>query len=811
VIGRFPTALVALALSSGAVLTCWGLTHLSWHMAPPFTWASLLDSAAFLIVAAIAIEATSKWAAIGRLTAGAAIAGGIAIFAGAVWPLLVSIWFVLASFVVGLAVVTALKINGERLSGASIFLLGACTYGTAVGLLAHFPINYPGLYGAALAIPLLVGWRSVLKVVRSICTCRTQSTELRWLELAIALVALVHFSVALMPEVGHDALAMHLFIPGHLTHRHEWGFDVSTYVWAVMPMMGDWLFSIGYMLAGETAARLINVGFIFVLCWLLCDLVMWAGGNVVGTRWAVLLFLTTPLTFTESSSLFIESVWASFVVAGSLSVFKLSQSENDQKTHLLLAGFLLGGALAAKAVTLTILPVLLFLLLSRYRNWLRRGLIPNLCLGLGIFLAIGTIPYVTAWLLTGNPVFPFFNRVFQSPFYTAVNFDAASVFGKGLTWDVLYQATFHTEKFMESKPGATGFQWLLLFFPASLALLFSRQYRGVILFVVAGFSIVLTFQSVTYLRYVFPSFVWLAGGIGVALSTGMTEAVFSRRYLYVSGWAVVLLNLMFFKSGTLYGDLSLQPLVSTTTREAYLNIRLPIRNAVELVNLLNVGRAPVAVFSSPLTGGINADALYPNWYNHQFQTLVDEAQTSKAIAELLLGKGVDYIILDDAWGPSETRKIIGDATEKIEKFGTITVRKVKNIYRFQTELLMNPDFSTTKGWTRSTETKNQPAEQITVSVSSSAYQTVPVAPGRRYQSGATAICADQPGQGRLQINWLDSRSKFIRVDIQVFDCAASDTSYSMEVIAPRNAAIAVVYASGHTKIPVTFRKISFRK
>ena len=156
-----------------------------------------------------------------------------------------------------------------------------------------------------------------------------------------------------MPEVGHDALAMHLFVPAHLSLRHEWSFDVTKYVWAVMPMMGDWLFSIAYMLGGETAARLINVSFIFILCRLVRDLVLWAGGNAVGARWSVLLFLATPLTFTESSSLYIESVWASFVVAGSLSIFKLLPSaEDNKKIQLPIAGLLLGGALAAKAVTL---------------------------------------------------------------------------------------------------------------------------------------------------------------------------------------------------------------------------------------------------------------------------------------------------------------------------------------------------------------------------------------------------------------------------------------------------------------------------
>ncbi|WP_300484680.1 hypothetical protein [Methylobacter sp.] len=784
---------------------------MSWPTASPFDWGFLRRQVFCLIVVAVIIEVCSRWIRVGRLIVGASIACVIAIFTGAVWPLLVSVWFGFASLVVGQALLSALKINYEKLSRLTIFLIGAGAYGTAVGLYAHFPINYPGLYGAALAIPVILGWRSITEVFRSLIQYIKQPLELRWLDLAIALVALIYCCVALMPEVGHDALAMHLFIPGHLAHRHEWGFDVNTYVWAVMPMMGDWLFSIGYMLAGETAARMINVGFIFVLCWLIRDLVMWAGGNAVGARWAVLLFLTTPLTFTESSSLFIESVWASFIVAGSLSIFKLLKLDNDQNIHLPVAGILLGGALATKAVTFTILPVLLFLLMLRYRAWVRRELISALALGLILFLTVGTVPYATAWFLTGSPVFPFFNQIFQSPFYPPINFDSASIFGKGLTWDIFYQATFHTEKFLESRPGATGFQWMLLFFPALLSLLFSRQYRGVILFGVAGLSIALTFQSVTYLRYVFPSFAWLAGGIGAALSAGVTDSIFVRRSLAIVGSAVVVLNLVFFKSGTYYGDISLLPLASSSGRDAYLNSRLPIRNAVELVNRLNVEHTPVAVFSLPLTAGLNSDGVYSNWYNYRFQANMNGAKTADVIAQLLLEMGVDYVILDDNWGEGDKRKMIEEATDNLAELGAITVRKVKIGYRFQTELLRNPDFSTTEGWIISSRANDQSSKQIIVSVSSPAFQVVSVAPGRRYQNNVTAVCPDQPSQGRLQVNWLDSKSNFISTDIQIFDCAPSEASHSQEVIAPRDASSAVVYASGHTNASVIFRKVSFKQ
>lgn len=802
-----PSMLVGLALAFGIGLTLWGLLHTSWASTGQ-------THILFILVSLIVIAVINRFTSKSSLLVVACLVGVITLAFGAIWPLLVTILFALASTLLGEWFLR--KLSADIDNWVFQLLVGAGLYGTVVGLLAHFPVNYPGVYGVALATPFFLAQKNLqqkLFVTKQWISQSHQPGERtsRWLEISIAVVALLHCMIALMPEVGHDALAMHLFIPGHLSLRHEWGFDVSTYVWAVMPMVGDWIFSIGYMLAGETAARMINVGFIFVVCCLLRDLVMWAGGNVVGVRWAVLLFLTTPLTFTESSSLFIESVWAAFVVAGSLSVFKLLQSANDQNIQLPVAGFLLGGALAAKAVTFTILPVLLFLLVLWYRTWIRWDLIRSLALGLVLFFAVGAIPYGTAWHFTGNPVFPFFNQIFQSPLYPAMNFDGPSIFGKGLTWDVFYQATFHTEKFLESRPGATGFQWLLLFFPALLALLFSRQHRGVILFVVAGLSIALTFQSITYLRYVFPSFVWFSGGIGVALSPRMTDFVFVRRSLFIVGWVVIVLNLMFFNSGTYYGDLSLQPLLSFSGREIYLSNRLPIRNSVELVNRLNVGRTPVAVFSHPLAAGLNSDAFYPTWYNYRFQVGLDEAQTSDAIALLLFEKGVDYVILDGNWREGEKRKIIEDATENLAELGTITVRKLKNGYRFQTELLTNPDFYSYDGWTLSSMSNNLPSKRITVSVLSPAYQVVSVVPGRRYQNSVTAVCADQPSQGRVQVNWLDSKDIFISTDIRVFDCTSSEVSHSMEVIAPGDASSAVVYASGHTNVPVILRKVSFKQ
>lgn len=818
---RFTSMLVPISFAIGALLTIWGLGHMAWPEALPFSDTTLLSDSALrrylttLFIFVLLVGMGAKWSQRSPIVIGGILSVGFAMLAGALWPLLVTAWFAIASAILGRSILSIFRIEKDSRNWVFSFLIGAGAYGTIVGLLAHFPANYPGVYGVALAAPLILGWRSLLELGTALHIVFAGSgslqTRVNWLEVVIAVVALVHFSVALMPEVGSDALAMHLFVPAHLALRQMWGFDFHTYIWGVMPMLGEWIFAIGYMLAGETAARLINLGFIFALAWLVRDLVLWAGGTALGARWAVLIFLSTPLTFTESSSLFIESVWSAFVVAGTLAVLRTCSTTGNQKVDLPIAGILLGCALAAKAVTFTILPALLLLLIWRYKLWFRAESYRGLLIGLGLFTMLGLIPYVTSYWLTGNPVFPFFNKLFQSPYYAIENFEASAIFGKGVTWDVLYQVTFSSEKYLESKAGAAGFQWLLLFVPATVVLVVAWQRRGLALALVGVLCVMITFNFTAYLRYIFPSFAILAAIIGVAFSGSVSNQLLLRKFFYIIGSLVVGLNLFFFKSGTNYGDLAFQPLTSATGRDAYLQSHLPIRNAVELVNRLNTWRAPVAVFSSPLTAGLAADGLYPNWYNPQFQSLIKSADTERAVANALRSRGVDFVILDANWGSAEQRLLIEKTTEKISDLGSISVRILQRKYRFQTELLKNTNFSTAEGWVLTDGAIITPTNEVIVNVMSPAYQVVSVIPGRRYLYAAKARCESQFTQGRLQVNWMDAKSLFISTDIRVFDCLNSLAEHTMTVIAPPNAALAAVYASGHTSTSLVFKEVSFRQ
>jgi hypothetical protein len=805
------TISVIVALGFGVIATMWGFYQVFWSSTSSADWNVKGSYSVFVIFSALAVEIVSRALKIGRLTSTAVITGVIAVIFGAIWPLVVVVLFVLASYVVGSAILSILKVDRNNLPVISVFLLGSGAYGSAISLLAHYPVNYPGLYGLALLLPVLIGRRFIVDLLVSLWSCRYQSREFRWLDLAIGVMVLLHFAVALMPEVGHDALAMHLFVPSHLASRHQWGFDVTYYVWAVMPMMGDWIFSIGYMLAGETGSRLVNAGFVFVVAWVLRDLVLWGGGNASGARWAVLIFLVTPLTFTISSSLFIESVWLAFVVAGSLHFFRFLSSEYSQRENFLAAAILLGYGLAAKAVTFTILPVLLLLMVIRYRIWYEYKFFRFFMIGILLFVVVGGIPYVTAWQLTGNPLFPFFNKIFQSPLWLMVNFEAPKIFAKGTTWDIFYQITFNSGKFLEARPGASGFQWILLFVPALIVTILSGKHRASLLFFVAALSVVLAFLSTSYLRYVVPSFVWTAAGMGIALSALRSDPAFVRWMFISVASLVVGLNFIFFNSGTYYGEFKAKPLLSGAGRENYITKQLPVRRAIELVNQLNFSRAPVAVFSAPLTAGLQADALYANWYNYRFQSQLSAAGSIDAVADLLVSNNVDYIILDSNWGSSEKRGIIAGASDKLAEFGAISILKLKAEYLFQDELLLNPDFSSAEGWAGRSHLARGLSDGVHISVDKPLIQIVPITSGKRYKNTVTAMCLDGPAQGRIQVNWVDAKARFISTNIRLFNCTDQPASHTMEVVAPASAVQAVIYATGHTEKTITINKVSFKK
>ncbi|WP_339728435.1 hypothetical protein [uncultured Gimesia sp.] len=796
----------------GAALTLYGLVNLKNSIG--WSHSGRYHFAYFLVLCLVGVVAGSKFTHKPPRFIGMVLALGFTLTAGAWWPLITSLWFIFASFIVGQHIHSLIGITPKDSQGVLRFLTGAGAYGSLVALLAHFPINYPALYGLLLLLPFAFNKQMTIKYTAQLkdwllCTKEHEEYSFHWLDAFLTVIALVYFVVALMPELGHDALAMHLFVSAHMSHQHLWGFDAGTYVWAVMPMLGDWIYSIGYVLGGETASRFINISFLFALTRLIRELVFWAGGDNETCRWTNLIFLSTPLTFTVGSSLFVESIWTALIVAGTLVILRTFSSPENVKSNIPLAGMLLGFAIASKAIALMFLPALFLVLMWRWKFWFNKTCYPSTATGLILFLVPGAVPYLTALYKTGNPVFPFFNQYFKSEFYPAVNFDSSTVFGKGLSWDFPYRVVFHTGEFMESYVGGSGFQWLLLLLPALGILLINRNKRVLILLAVAGLSLFLTFQSVSYVRYVFPEWLMLTVVICCTLFNKIIRQSSFHKTIVSLGIMTLGLNLIFFSSAAFYGDFPLKSFLSESHRTKDLNRRMPIRNAVELVNQLNPEKTPVAILAQPLVAGLSAEALHSSWYNFRFEHLIDSAKNEKSIAANLSQERVNYIILYSTWGTEEKRNLILKVSDELAEIGDVSVRRLSEKYLFSKELIQGSDFEQISAWTLDNNAIYDASERyISVSVADPAYQTIEVTPNKKYLNTVTVRCLSNEGQARMQINWLDKNGKYISSDIRPVECTDSWNTYSMKVFAPANASSALVYASGHTKIPIQFKKNS---
>ncbi|MBV6750884.1 phospholipid carrier-dependent glycosyltransferase [Pseudomonas chlororaphis] len=783
----------------------------SLHGFSTLSYPAVDNSIRFVLLFALSTTVLSVLCRVPSLMVGAGLIAVVTLACGQAWPMMVVFLLGLSSTVLGHKILGHWKNTDWSIQ----LLLGAGILGTLTGLAAHFPINYPWSYTALLSLPLLINSQHTKELIRKLyneaINYRPSSTASNTLDMVACSLAGLYVITAFMPEIGHDALAMHLFIPAHLAQQHQWGFDAEAYVWALWPMLGDWIYSLVYMLAGETAARLTNTGFILLVAWLVREFVIWAGGSINQSRWAVLIFLSTPIVFSENSSLFIESSWTAFIMAGTLSLLKVSAStpnDHDRLIHLMLTGVLLGFALAAKAVTCSILPILMLVLLLQSKAWIKSGLPPYLLIGLLGFLLAGAIPYAFSWYATGNPVFPFFNALFHSPLWPSIDFQASTAFEKGVSWNTLYNMTFFSNRYIEGKAGAAGFQWLLI--PAATMILLCRKHKKALsILLIAITALIMTYHSTAYLRYVLPSFAMISAALALSVSSSSWLAKTSSATV---GGILLILNIGFIQSATYYGQLLPSALFSTEGRDTYLTNNRPTRKLIDIVNILNTERHPVAMFANPYSAGLKSDALYPSWYNLKWKAEYDAATTESALANAFLKRHVEWLIIEPSMLPADQLHSLLNISIPIAKSGEIELRKLNEIYRYTQEMLKSSDLSSPDGWTLgSPALYDSMHKTLNVDVKNPATQAVAVESGRSYKVTVSVRCSTQPTEGRIQVNWNSASNIFITTNINTYDCSNDWVNHEMIVTAPKNATTAIVYASGHTETPLAFKSVSFKQ
>ena len=470
-----------------------------------FRWmlAALLVFEAALVATAIVLSrrgSPQAWRPV-ALAAVPALAG-IVVYAG-IGTILAGVMLTLAALGIG----TRLA-DGVR-SPAIALLVGLAVLAALVGWLLPFPMHRRWVY--LLLAALVIAWRAraLATLLRdSAMTMREgASRHPAWAILAIAATTVASLGLWL-PSLNYDDNAVHLILQAQLLADGYYRLDVQSQSWAVAPWANNVLHAVAAMLAGHEARAAVAA------LWLLLGidgarrLASALGASPPVALAAAAVFAAQPFAGYFTTTMQVDGASAAIL----LQLAAVAVLPAVQRPGPLAIGAIGGLLLALKTINLLFaLPLIVWLAWSstpglRLRWTLRM---------LAILLPLAASSYCYAVLVTGNPLFPFFNAVFQSPLYPLENFRDTKWMA-GVTWRAPWDLAFRSDVFGQYYPGASGIA-VLATLPALLIAAVSKPaMRWLALWAVLVAAAL--FAQMQYLRYLFPVYAVLAVLGVVALS-----------------------------------------------------------------------------------------------------------------------------------------------------------------------------------------------------------------------------------------------------------------------------------------------------
>jgi hypothetical protein len=498
-------------------------------------------------------------------------------------------------------------------------LVGSSIWIGVMAASASLEVHFLPVYALALALPLILGHVSVRDAFVSLWQAlRRQSppspTEAAWLALLTA-VALVHLFVVAKPDVGYDANAMHLEFARLLAARHRWSFDVTRYVWADMPLGADLSYAAAYILGGEAAARLVNFAFGVLACQVTYQLIRRYASSEVALA-SVCLLASMPLGLLETGSLHVENLWTAFLLATLLMV--LDYARTRSATALAACALLAAGAMQTKVIgVIWLAPIVaaVIVLLARGRG--DHGVTGRCGWVLVCALVIAAWPYVNAWVRTGNPVFPFMNDLFRSPYFGVTRAFSNPVYEAPLRWTSLHDIFLASGRYIEGSDGAAGWHWLLLLPVIAVAFLLRR--RPAVHWLCLGLAAVFfcgVFSQQAYLRYLLP-FLMLTAVLGGWALQAVVINQGTRTALVVVGGILCLLNLRFIYTASWWNEtLCPRCAIEDKARRNYLATYGPDRVVADYLNLsLPTARIGFFMLNAQGESGYLGYSRSANWHD----------------------------------------------------------------------------------------------------------------------------------------------------------------------------------------------------
>lgn len=748
----------------------------------------------------------------------------LALYAGAVGlgPLTAVVWFWCCATCIGAYLTATSRQGGATLTDPLWSMrhaaVGFAVCGALIATLAHYPVCSPLVFLVLFSALAIAATRVLQRQGINLLPAKPSLTKrYSWNDSLLTAMLLLGVTmvvmVTLLPDVGHDALSFHLNVPARMLASGLWRFDVTEYVWAVMPFGADWLYVPPYFLGGEQAARLMNSSFLLGLSYAAYRMLT---GVLETCKLAALalpsILLTLPLAMLEVGSAYIEAPLAFFFMLALTEIAGEKSASAQPTGRWIVLGVLAGYICAIKLPGVLLIPLLGLLALWRaYEGKFERYRWSSLLVGFGVFLLFSVPTYLVAWYKTGNPVFPFFNSLFKSPFFDTQTSFTNPLFVKAIGLSTIWDMSIHSCNFGEfSADGALGIAFLI-FIPLSLIAAFWRRQLFVLWINLAALVYVgLCFHNQAYLRYAFPALPWLLCTGVWALSSLLSSrpAVLTLVVLLLSVINLTRFPVVYWP----FQAFRLELLWSHTARDEFFSGSKPQAIAGDMLSqMTDYKNEKVLILDAtsdvdPTYNHFPTGTIAASWHSWPYYA---SSISDEHLAASIARSGASVIVYPVGRGyrfEQEARNLSDD----IFRIKDIHVAKVKQTEinkQFQYELIKNPDFvDGTQAWiSNDTQFHNG---RFSASVSAPVTQAVDVRSIDVVLLSLRVSCS--AGQRfRSQINWNDGTGKMISTDIQVHPCQP-DGTVSRILLKPAGATTAIVYGGSHDEYPVTIEQISLR-
>jgi hypothetical protein len=721
-------------------------------------------------------------------------------------PVAAVLWFWACATFIGAALGSLIRIHCESVWDLRYSAIGFAVIGVLVSACAHFPICSPLFFFAFFSVQALVAiyWltrkgQSPFPINFSLKPIRRSFSEnilTAFVVLGITLVVVV----TMLPDLGHDALAMHLNIPARMMTDGYWKFDVKQYVWAVMPFGADWLYVPPYFLAGEQGARLLNSSFLLAVGLASYRLLSIRIGAVLALAAPALLF-TWPLSLLEVGTAFIEAPLAFFFM---ICLVELAASERTKGQWIAL-GIAAGYACFIKLLGFLILPFLLIGALIRSRSGKFEAPTRTLLVfGVLVFLIFCLSPYLVAFVKTGNPVFPFFNKIFQSPYFHTDNSFTNILYVRKIGFQTLWDMSISSTSFGEfSAPGAIGIT-LIVLLPLSLLAAAGNRHWGIFACSCAAIAyVMLCFYNQAYLRYAFPVLPWLLI-TGVWAMSRLAWPKISTTILVMIFCSISLAR--FPVAYWPFQQFELQLLWSKAANSEFFIRSQPQAIAGDIISAReDLSGSKIAILGvGPTYNHFPSGTVADSWHSTEFTS---KSMGAKNLQSVLAQSSIGIIVFPIGRGYKYESEAIALSRELFTirdiRVGAVIPEKI-----FTHELLKNPDLTLTDvGW--NIDDAMRVSGGVRASVDKPITQLVNVESIDSMML-TTQVSCPQGQSFRTQVNWGDRQHKLISTDIKVHACSPEGVKVERGITKPDGAVEAVVYGGSHDSRPVTVNRISLR-